>query len=398
MSTDINVENQIREMQQQMQLLAQQNAHLNQQLTAMQQSQNNNNNNQTSSSSSSSPPSSSTSSSSSSSSSQQYQHQSAVMKPSKPNVFRGLLNENAQLWLIELNNYFAATHINDNNRTIFALSHLKDDALLWQASNDELKMNAHLVTYERFTSLFLSRFNPVNSSTQARLDLRNLKFTNLTQYIASYLSLMQRIDSMAVEDQILHFILPLPKSLQNECVKNMTIMKTVHEFINLVQRVDSVSNMLNHRTSSSSSFNPHSYASSNTSSSSSSSSSSSDPMQIDMLNRLGISYDDYHNMMMHDSNNNNDYNSNNYNNNNNNNSNIDVLNALKFKKWSEEKEKLFKERKCFYCQRAGHVAAKCFKNPNNTNKNNNNNNNNYNNNNNNNNNNNQSKNGQGQRR
>jgi hypothetical protein len=290
----------------------------------------------------------------------------AIMRPSKPNVFKGLKNENAQLFITELNNYFAATQLVNNDRTVFALSHLKDDALLWQSSIAELNANvAHNVPYDRFTALFLARFNPVNSSTQARLELRMLKFVNVTQYISSFLSLMQRISDMNPADQIHHFIHALPTYLKLECMKNVTTYTTVQEFVNLVQRLDSVTSMMLNKPAS----NPFAYA--NSSSSSSSSSSSNDQMQIDVLNQMSF---DYNNQSMHDAaastNNNNDTQQ----------QILDVLNAIRFsnnnnnnnKKWSAEKEKLFKERKCFICQKVGHISKNCFKNPNRVNNNNNN--------------------------
>jgi hypothetical protein len=265
------------------------------------------------------------------------------LKPAKPNTFHGGMHSNANLWLAELGTYFVALGVNNNDRTVFALAQLRDSALLWASSLAELQQPQN-VTFDRFRQLFLTRFNPITGATQARAELRMLKQTgSVSQYISTFQSIMQRINDMNEADRVDSFIQGLRPSLQLECIKANA--NNVNDLMNLVQRLDTVYRMTYSKQQT---YQSHSLPSS---SSSSYQSSSSDHMQIDLLDHSSTTSISSNEKNTYDnSNENNDdepslsYMSRNRNNNN---------------KWSAEKEKLFRERKCFICKRTGHIASNC---------------------------------------
>jgi hypothetical protein len=254
-------------------------------------------------------------------------------KPAKPNTFHGEVRSNVYLWLAELQAYFLAIGLANNDRTVFSVAQLRDNALLWASSMPELSQPQN-VGFDRFRELLLARFNPVTGATQARAELRVLQQTSsVSQYISDFQSIMQRITDMHDADRVDAFIQGLKPTLRYKCVEANT--NNLNELMNLVQRLDTVYRM----THSQHFMHQHSFPSS----SSSSSSSSSDHMQIDALNQL---YDDYNENDKPHSNNIDDQS-------------VNYMNRNTNRKWSAEKERLFRERKCFNCKQAGHTAANC---------------------------------------
>jgi hypothetical protein len=178
----------------------------------------------------------------------------------------------------------------------------------------------------------------VTGATQARAELRVLRQTSsVSQYISDFQSIMQRITDMHDADRIDAFIQGLKPTLRYKCVE--ANINNLNELMNLVQRLDTVYRM----THSQHYTHQHTFLPS----SSSSSSSSSDHMHIDTLNQL---YDEYNHSEIRDSNNSDDQSVNYINR---------SGNSVTNRRWSAEKERLFKERKCFNCKQTGHTAANC---------------------------------------
>ena len=58
-----------------------------------------------------------------------------ILKPAKPRTYDGDRRVNAEIWLLELENYFTVTNIIDSNQRVsFAVSQLRDNAVLWGAT------------------------------------------------------------------------------------------------------------------------------------------------------------------------------------------------------------------------------------------------------------------------
>jgi hypothetical protein len=294
------------------------------------------------------------------------------VKPSKPSVFTGSkIGSAAYLWLEDLKNYFLAVGVHDNRRTVFAVAHLKEEALLWKTSRAEL-VNPQLVDFDTFSALFLSRFQPISSSFEAREELRRLKYNgNIQQYVSSFQSYMQKITDMTNTDKLDYFTNGLNRSLKLELIKqNVTDLQ---QAINIAVRISSIDQHI-------STYNTPSSLSSS-SSSLTSSSSSADNMQIDStLNNIeqndGILNSDvndkqYISMNEHElnyinmgnrnkfANYNNGRNSfkSNYNNNNNNN----FGNRNNNNNNGNNNYNNSSNIKCYYCGKFGHVQNKCRK-------------------------------------
>jgi hypothetical protein len=266
------------------------------------------------------------------------------LKPAKPNTFHGGMHSNANLWLAELTAYFVALGVNNNDRTVFALAQLRDSALLWAASVDELQQPQN-VAFDRFRDLFLTRFNPITGATQARAELRLLRQTGaVSQYIAAFQSIMQRINDMNEADRVDSFIQGLRPSLQLECIKANA--NNVNDLMNLVQRLDTVYRMTYSK-------QPTYHPPLPSSSSSSHHSSSSDHMQVDLLAHSSEIQSSCAEKNESSDNHENDDDE----------QSVSYMSRSRYNnnKWSAEKEKLFKERKCFICKRTGHIASNCNK-------------------------------------
>ena len=197
---------------------------------------------------------------------------SHIVKPSKPSIFTGSkIGTAAFLWLEELKNYFNAAGIVGNHRTVFAVAHLKEEALLWKTSKSEL-VNPQNVEFDIFCQLFLHRFQPIGGNLAAREELRRLKYNgNIQQYVSSFQSLMQRITDMSDTDKLDYFTSGLNRSLKTELIKQG--ITDLQQAINIAVRIASIDS---HITTYYNNVN-------STSSNSSSSTSSNDSMQIDTI-------------------------------------------------------------------------------------------------------------------
>lgn len=165
-----------------------------------------------------------------------------VIKPSRPSTFHGNIEEDSNLFVAELEAYFAATQAPEASRTGFAIAQLRDTALRWARSTGRYG-NPTAVAFDHFRQDFLTRFNPMNSATQARsslITLRQGRNEPVTIYIDHFLNLMAKIPDMAAPDRLQFFINGLKPSLKIDAVKSVTPTTTLEQAMSLVQRIDTV--------------------------------------------------------------------------------------------------------------------------------------------------------------
>lgn len=181
----------------------------------------------------------------------------AFVQPTKPDTFNGDKRTKADVWLFELENYFAATNLQDPHRVPFAVSQFRDAAVTWWKHYTDAIGNADppspvRTTWEAFKTVFLDTYRPIEASETARAALHAIRQTgSVAGYIDVFLKHLNYVDNMAMEDQIFLFKKGLSYQLAKEI--GMHHPKTLTEAMNYAQRAEVENRMLQgsrHNTSS----------------------------------------------------------------------------------------------------------------------------------------------------
>lgn len=165
-----------------------------------------------------------------------------LLKPSKPPKFHGDRRTNAEVWLLELENYFTITRANnDSERISFAVSQFRDLAVVWwkhtlQQNNQQEQPDLQLVTnWDKFKKTLLATYQPVEATETARAALYRLKQTGaVAAYCDMFLRHLNNVNDMNVADQIFLF----KQGLQHYIAKDVKHPKTLAEAISYAQRAD----------------------------------------------------------------------------------------------------------------------------------------------------------------
>ena len=149
----------------------------------------------------------------------------STVKPSKPSTFNGDHRYGkATSWLLEMENYFRATTCNDPDRTRFAASQLRDNAVIWWDSRkrEVTGGDSDSVSWESFKKAFSSHYEPVEAAETARAMLYSLKQNG---GVAAYCDLFNRhrtsVHDMSVQDQLFLF----KKGLKEELAREVNLHK-----------------------------------------------------------------------------------------------------------------------------------------------------------------------------
>lgn len=163
-----------------------------------------------------------------------------VLKPSKPPTFHGDRRSNAEVWLLELENYFTVINVMDGGQRIaFAVSQLRDLAVVWwkqaiqQAEqNPEIKTN-----WETFKKLLLDNYLPVSAAETSRAALYRLKQQgSVAAYCDIFLRHLNNVDDMNLADQMFLFKQGLQTYIAKEV--NQKGPKTLAECMSFAQRAE----------------------------------------------------------------------------------------------------------------------------------------------------------------
>ena len=259
-------------------------------------------------------------------------------------TFDGSASSDADLWLYQMANHFFAAQTPENAKTSVAITSLKAAALTWARS---LYPDPRTTNFDDFSNAFRTHFHSVSGVKQARSIINTIKqYDSAGAYIGKFLEVVQRISDMAEADKIQYFINGLKRFYQIKVVE--ANVATLHEAIDLVQRLDAVARILpqNNKTNRNYNFINRAFQASP------SSSGNADKMELDNINQdVGNTDGDnsQDGSQLDDSassvNNIYDKNSNN---------NRRVPNLSK-----EEFDRCMKNNMCFKCKRPGHLARNC---------------------------------------
>jgi len=164
-----------------------------------------------------------------------------VLKPTKPPTFDGDRRVNAEVWLLELENYFAVTSIIDSNQRVsFAVSQLRDNAVLWwrHVLNDKEQNTEEIISnWSTFKKTLLANYRPVEASETARVALHRLKQSGtVAAYCDSFLKHLNNIDDMNLQDQIFLFKSGLTPYIAKEVHQQRP--KTLADAMSYAQRAE----------------------------------------------------------------------------------------------------------------------------------------------------------------
>ncbi len=163
-----------------------------------------------------------------------------MLKPVKPPTYHGDRRTNAEIWLLELENYFAITGVTDGTqRVAFAVSQFRDAAVIWwKHLKQQPDTDTELVNdWDKFKRQLLRNYAPVEAAETARTALHRLKQTHtVAAYCDVFLRYMNNVEDMAVADQLFLF----KQGLQNHISKEVSLQhpKNLHEAMSFAQRAE----------------------------------------------------------------------------------------------------------------------------------------------------------------
>lgn len=140
------------------------------------------------------------------------------IKLAKPSLFTGTTKANVETWLFELEQYLMAYGVNnDSQRIAFAAASLKGLALQWWQNHCLLHPGLGL-TWEQFKEEVRRRFQPVEASRTARVNLRSLKqgSKSVSEYCSAFYEQLQLIHDMSEADKVENFMMGLNSSIYAE--------------------------------------------------------------------------------------------------------------------------------------------------------------------------------------
>jgi hypothetical protein len=219
------------------------------------------------------------------------------VKISAPSNFNGTREVNVDSWLFEMVQYLNACGVGENQRVTVASSYLKNMALQWWFTQNQLSNADRPSTWDAFATALRLRFQPIAASRVARAQLRSLRQDKMSvsEYCSKFHSLVNMIPDMAEADQIEIFSFGLRPSLQRDvAIQDPT---SLNDAMIKAQKMESIHNLNEPRRSSynlfsspsnsfysNPSFSSRHGSPSSSSSVSTSTSSSTVPMELGAMN------------------------------------------------------------------------------------------------------------------
>jgi hypothetical protein len=171
------------------------------------------------------------------------------LKPPRPDSFHGSQREKVDLWIFEMEQYFAIVGLVDPHRVPYAASFLRDAALTWWrtkqlAATSSSSQTDRLRYWNNFTKDLLMQFKPMNSTRIARDRLHTLRQTgSMIQLISLFNTLCADIPEMTEEEKMDRFRRSCKPAIQQKL--EVEDPKTLFDMQSLAQRMDQI--MWNYR-------------------------------------------------------------------------------------------------------------------------------------------------------
>ena len=172
------------------------------------------------------------------------------VKISPPSNFSGTREVNVDSWLFEMVQYLNACGVAEDQRVGVASSYLKNNALQWWFTQNQLSNAQRPSTWDAFATAVRLRFQPVAASREARAQLRSLRQDKMSvsEYCSKFHSLINMIPDMSEADQIEIFSFGLRPSLQRDvAIQDPT---SLNDAMIKAQKMESIHNLNDPRRSS----------------------------------------------------------------------------------------------------------------------------------------------------
>lgn len=159
----------------------------------------------------------------------------------KPSIWYGSSKEDkssAEMWLLEVENYFNAVHLsetaqNHTHRVSVVSTLLRGNALQWWNRVDRRAVD----TWQGFRTVFLSEYQPKEAAEMARARLDQLRQRrSVVEYCNEFRQEMNKISDMAVADQLYNF----KKGLQPDVAREVAMQRPedLDKAMHIAQLVD----------------------------------------------------------------------------------------------------------------------------------------------------------------
>ena len=248
-------------------------------------------------------------------------------KPNKPNAYNGAAKERVDLWVFEMEQYFAATGLAYERQVAYAASFLHGAAAAWwrthviQAAQPNSGI-ALITKWFDFSNSIISQFKPINSEKVARDRLVNLVQVNsVIKYVYEFNLLCLDVPNMSEDEKLDKFVRGLKPNIQSQVLIEDPL--TVHEAMSVAQRIDSIHYRV---------LVKNKYGENQGKKNRRRDYGGSRPMEIDNIeHQEGDARKDS--------------------------ANVNAINRNGMSK--EERDRCFKERLCFKCKKPGHLSRDC---------------------------------------
>jgi hypothetical protein len=159
-------------------------------------------------------------------------------KGAKPEKFCGSKHEAAtvRLWVGALNNYFATTAWSDTDRLQYAVTLLRDNALLWWES---MAPGSRPTSYASFCDALVAYYQPVSAQMAARDEIAALRQTDSVKaYTDAFLRQLANIPDMSPSEKLDRYTRGLKPDIRVQVA--LARAATMEAAMELAERADEI--------------------------------------------------------------------------------------------------------------------------------------------------------------